>query len=102
MKWTKSQYGTARIIIVLIIGILLFAQFPAAVERYYATGFYPYFGKYYRLLTGWCPFSIGDLLYLGAIIYAIFIFSKIVYVGFKHRQWPSLQKVLLKIGRVHV
>ena len=97
MEWKKTNYWGTSIVIVLVILILIFAQFPALVEKYYATGFYPFFGKYYRLLTGWCPFSIGDLLYVAAILTIFFIFVKNIYIRFKCKRWPSLKKGLLKL-----
>jgi hypothetical protein len=63
--WRKK---TAWIIIVgLAIVIKIFSFFPDAVEKYYATGVYPVIAKTQRILFGWLPFSIGDLLY-GAIV----------------------------------
>ncbi|MBU3744161.1 MAG: DUF3810 domain-containing protein, partial [Sediminibacterium sp.] len=91
MEWKKTLFWGARLGIIPVMFILIFAQFPAAVERYYSKGVYPYFGKYFRLLTAWCPFSIGDLLYGAAILFAIFIFVKILYVGFRLKRWPSLK-----------
>lgn len=38
-------------------------MFPAAVERYYSNGIYPMIGYVQRILFGWIPFSVGDLLY---------------------------------------
>lgn len=97
MESKKFRYRFATIVFTLVILILIFAQFPLGVERFYATGFYPFFGKYFRLLTSWCPFSIGDIVYVVAILYAIYILSKTLYFGFRFRRWPQLNKVLLNI-----
>ena len=51
--------------------IRIFSLFPQAVEQYYATGLYPYISRLQRILLGWIPFSIGDLLYAGAVIYLL-------------------------------
>lgn len=96
MQWNANRFWKTGIICALAILIFIFAQFPAAVERYYASAFYPIFGKYYRLLTGWCPFSMGDILYVVASLYGIFIFFKIVYVWVRSKQWPSLSKFFFK------
>jgi hypothetical protein len=62
-------------LIVLAIGIKLFSRFPAAVEKYYATGLYPVLARLQRLLFGWIPFSIGDIFYAvtaGWLLYNLF------------------------------
>ena len=46
------------------------------VEEWYATGVYIYIAKVLQLLLGWLPFSVGDLLYISAIIYIIFTLHK--------------------------
>src|ERR1700738_477393 len=69
-----------RSIIWIILGLLaaaiqVFALFPGAVEKYYSTGIYPVISRLQRLLFGWIPFSIGDLLYgavAGWLLYGLF------------------------------
>jgi len=58
-------------VIVFIIAafIKIFSLFPFAVEQYYSKGLYPYIAATQRILLGWIPFSIGDLLYLFVAIY---------------------------------
>jgi hypothetical protein len=51
------------ILIVLAAGIKIFSFSPYAVEKYYSTGVYPFIARLQRLLFGWLPFSIGDILY---------------------------------------
>jgi hypothetical protein len=51
------------ILIALTVGIAVFSRYPAAVEKYYSTGLYPVIARGQRLLFGWMPFSVGDLLY---------------------------------------
>jgi len=46
--------------------IKLFSLFPQAVERYYSNGMYPWLSAFQRLLFGWLPLSVGDLLYAAA------------------------------------
>ena len=55
-------------LIVVAVGINVFALYPAAVEKYYSTGFYPVVARGQRLLFGWIPFSIGDLLYVAVVV----------------------------------
>ncbi len=46
------------------------------VEEWYATGVYIYIAKVLQLLLGWLPFSVGDVLYIAAIVYIIFTLHK--------------------------
>ena len=57
-----------------ILFIKLLTSYPGAIENNYSTGIYPYIGGFFRTLTGWFPFSIGDLLYIAA---AIWLFVKL-------------------------
>lgn len=41
---------------------------PDFVENYYSNGIYPFISKTLRILFGWIPFSIGDLLYTALFI----------------------------------
>jgi hypothetical protein len=43
----------------------------AWVERYYSTGIYRHLTGFLRLITGWVPFSVGDLVYAGAFVYLV-------------------------------
>ena len=58
-------------LVVLAAGIKIFSLFPGAVEKYYAMGFYPWIARLQRILFGWLPFSMGDLLYGAIIIWLI-------------------------------
>ena len=49
-----------------------FGYYPAMVERYYSAGLYPVLLNARLWLTGWAPFSIGDLLYTIVFIYLIY------------------------------
>ena len=55
----------------LAAGIKILSFFPAAVERYYSTGIYVYLSRLQRLLFGWLPFSVGDLIYLFVAIWLV-------------------------------
>jgi hypothetical protein len=59
-------------LIVVAVGINVLALYPAAVEKYYSTGFYPVVARGQRLLLGWIPFSIGDLLYGAVAVVLVF------------------------------
>ena len=64
-KFTRRKI-TLICLIVVAVGIKVFALFPEAVEKSYSRGLYPVIARSLRFLFGWVPFSVGDLLY-GAV-----------------------------------
>lgn len=60
------------ILIALTVGIAVFSRYPGAVEKYYSTGLYPVIARGQRLLFGWIPFSVGDLLYGAAVVLLLY------------------------------
>ena len=90
---------TYKILTVLLIMqwafIQLIAQFPAVIERYYSNGFYIYISNFLRIILGWIPISVGDLIYIFGIL---FIFRSI-YKAFKNRKL-NLKNTLFKIGGI--
>jgi len=59
-------------LITLAVVIKVFSRWPEAVEKYYSTGLYPALSRIQRSLFGWVPFSIGDLLYAGVLIWTFY------------------------------
>ncbi|HEY4107589.1 DUF3810 domain-containing protein [Puia sp.] len=76
-------------LVALAAGIKLFSFFPAAVERWYSTGVYPVLSRGQRILFGWVPFSVGDLLYLAAGIWLLIALVRAIR-SFVRREagWP--------------
>ena len=60
------------ILIVLGAGIKIFSLFPNAVERYYSNGIYRGISRAQRMVLGWIPFSIGDILYAIVFIFLVY------------------------------
>ncbi len=52
------------------------SHYPDFVENYYSNGIYPIISKFLRLVFGWIPFSMGDILYLSLGIFIIRYFYK--------------------------
>lgn len=65
-KWLGCLILALQIIIISVIQF-----FPDFVERYYSNGIYIYLSKIMRYVFGWLPFSIGDVIYIIAIIYIL-------------------------------
>ena len=66
----KSKF-TWILLLTLAAAIKLFSFFPAQVERLYARGLFPLLARTLRILFGWVPFSIGDVLYIIAGLYCL-------------------------------
>ena len=91
MHWKQNRYWLIPLMIAA--GVKIFSFFPAAVEKYYSTGIYPVISIFPRLVFGWVPFSIGDILYALALIYLIVSLVKFFSRAFKrtlHRAYLLL------------
>ena len=67
----RLKNGIALSIIPQIIIVKWLGSYPELIENYYSKGVYPFISKLYRLVFGWLPFSMGDLIYAILIIFAI-------------------------------
>lgn len=65
-------------LVVLAIGIKIFSWYPEAVEKYYSRGVYPFLSRGQRILFGWVPFSVGDILYGGAVILLLYRLVRLI------------------------
>ncbi len=66
------------IIAICIVIIKIFSLNSAWVERFYSTGFFKYFAICFRAITGWLPFSVGDVLYFLAGLWILIKFIRLV------------------------
>lgn len=86
--------------IILVLVILLLKFFPAIIEDYYSNGVYIYLSRLFRLITGWLPFSIGDIFYAVIAIKLIFwIFRLIKMLIKKQASWLAFGYGILKCIR---
>jgi len=92
-KWLNEdkQPIKRRIIAIAILALvwvilMLFADHPNAVERYYSNGLYPIICHIFHLIFNLFPFSVGDLLYIGIVIYLIYAAITLIRLLFK-REW---------------
>ncbi len=76
----KLKNGIALSLILQIVLVKWIGSHREWVEAYFSNGWYPLVSKFWRVLLGWIPFSVGDLLYLGLLVMAI------RYVILKHKQ----------------
>jgi Protein of unknown function (DUF3810) len=89
----RKRFRTFLIPVMLAIGIKIFSFFPSLVERFYAAGFYPVISRFLRILLGWIPFSVGDILYAIALVYLVLSLVRFVSRAFQqslHRGYLML------------
>ncbi len=77
-----------RIIIIVLLALaiyllMLFADHPQAVERYYSDGIYPVISWVIHPVLNLFPFSVGDIAYILVIGYLLFSFIRFIIRLFK-------------------
>lgn len=91
-KKTPFRWG---VLLLLLTGIKLIALFPFAVENWYSNGVYPYLSYLFRFVTSWLPFSVGDLLYGGFVLFLLVrIFRWLLFKRTSVLQWTFWKEVL--------
>lgn len=68
----KKQLIILISLLLLIVLLVWFRQYPDAVERFYSDGFYRFICYIIRPVVNFLPFSIGDIFYT-AVVLAFFI-----------------------------
>ncbi|MCL6265367.1 DUF3810 domain-containing protein [Flagellimonas myxillae] len=68
---------------VQIVLVKWIGSYPAFVEQYYSEGLYPIISRMLRILFGWIPFSMGDIIYLALFVLA----GRYVY-----RNWKKIKE----------
>jgi hypothetical protein len=98
MKSDKKRLIYWTCLAAIAIGIKIFSLYPAAVEEYYSQGMYPVISGAQRILLGWLPFSLGDLLYGTVVVYFIIVLLRFIRAIIKKR--ISRVSFLAVIGRI--
>ena len=70
-KIVWHTWAKLGLLLLLALAISVFSLFPAWVERYYSISVYPRIAAILRISTGRVPFSIGDIVYVGLVIWLI-------------------------------
>ena len=84
------------VLAVLIAVLMLIADHPVFVERYYSNGFYLLVCYIMHPIFNLFPFSMGDLLYIGIIGYLVYAFIRLIWLAFKTR-WIQAGLFFLKL-----
>ena len=91
----KKKLIFVGVLLVLVLFIRLFSSHPILTEHYYATGLYPYISTFLRWITGWVPFSLGDICYGAIVMWLLWKVARGFKVLFKKQlNWPYLLKKL--------
>ena len=90
MKIQKRNLYLALFLVVQILLMRWITAYPDAIERYYSNGIYPIISSFFRILLGWIPFSVGDLL----LFYFVFYALRFIYRLFKTKFTGFLNKLL--------
>jgi len=80
-KMMKAWSWVALILLAILIKFS--SLYPQFIENYYSNGLYPVISKLQRLVLGWIPFSIGDLVYGFFILVIILKTWQLLRVLFK-------------------
>lgn len=83
------------IFIFFLIAFNLFIHNPENVEYWYTQQFYQSYSRFMLVITGFFPFSIGDVLY---IITGSYILYRLIKIFKKHRQWKNRLLQIVKTG----
>jgi hypothetical protein len=75
MVMNKKYYLPLALLFQMIL-VHVLSCFPEFVETYYSNGFYQLTSHFSRLISGFFPFSIGDLGYLFVLLIVLFQYFK--------------------------
>src|SRR5690242_7808452 len=84
-KYFKQNSKLWITAVLLVILIRIFSQNQTWVERYYSSNLYIFLSKFLRILFGWVPFSLGDILYAFAFCWIVWKIIKNIRSAFKKR-----------------
>ena len=65
--------------------LMVFADHPQAVERYYSEGLYPVICRILHPVLNLIPFSLGDVVYALVVIYLVYALVRLIKLLFKKR-----------------
>src|SRR5690606_23789981 len=94
----KSLLRDRKLIALLVLAIFIkvFSLNEAWVESLYTYGFYPFWSRLERILLGWIPLSIGDLLYIFSFIFLILKAWKLLHLLAKRKVREYLSWILFR------
>ncbi len=92
----KKWWLTPLILIIIIFLLHIIAVYTNWVEQFYSTHIYIFISFLLRVITGWLPFSIGDILY--GIVAVYLLYKAVAFFRTK----PSWKKFFISIKNLVV
>jgi hypothetical protein len=90
LKLNKKHIVLTIFLPIQILLLQFAASNPAFIEFYYSNGIYPVISSFFRIISGWIPFSVGDLL----VAFGLFIFIRFLIRLIKTRFKNFIPKVI--------
>ena len=90
MKLNKKHIVLTIFLPIQILLLQFAASNPAFIEFYYSNGIYPVISSFFRIILGWIPFSVGDLL----VAFGLFIFIRFLIRLIKTRFKNFIPKII--------
>ena len=87
-----KRYSNLILLILSINTLNWFNSSQERVEYFYSRAFYRVISSAFRMLLGWIPFSVGDLIYTGVIIFCLYFSFKKIRVFLKSKNKLALFK----------
>ena len=92
------NWGVPLLLSVFIYGL---SFFPGIIEGYYSSLIYLFIADFNRVIIGWLPFSLGDVLYAFVIFIIFYWVLKALKLIFKKQMsWPFFLKGCLKLIKI--
>lgn len=98
MKNKKFILYLNGLLLLQIVFVQVISNYPSIIERYYSNGLYLFTSKLFRIVFGWIPFSVGDVL---IAIYLLF-FLRFIYRLIKSRFKKGWFKLLVLTANVSI
>jgi len=87
---SKSTVVRIILLLILIFLIKILATDSLWVEKYYTAGFFQWVSGLLRIITGWLPVSIGDILYFLAGVWLLYKIIRFFVKLFKKQYKPKM------------
>lgn len=90
------------VLIGLALLIRLVSLFPDFIETYYSSALYPLTSALQRALTGWLPFSVGDLLYLLFGVWLILQLTRLIKGNVEGGRWKIISNLIQVVLCIYI
>lgn len=97
-KPLKSIYCWIGSCIALILGLNWFVSNPERVEELYSRAFYPIYQYLPKVLFGYLPFSIGDIIYLLIVLGLVYLVVAALIALLRKQFANAFRKLLILVG----